>query len=71
MPHSYFDVKKFVQLTLQYQYYTPQCQPLFRFIAYLAMQTVLAYSIDGKSKQAKSNNVPAKLRVGTEIFLQQ
>jgi hypothetical protein len=29
---------------------------------------VLAYSIDGKSKKAKSNNVPAKLRVSTEII---
>jgi len=41
---------------------------LSHFITYLATQTVLAYSIDGKSKKAKSNNVPAKLRVGTEII---
>lgn len=68
MPHSYVDVKKFVQLTLSYQYYTPQCQLLFHFITYLATQTVVAYSIDGKNKTAKSNNVPAKLRVGTEII---
>jgi hypothetical protein len=67
MPHSYFDVEKFVQHTLSYQYYKPQSQLLSYFITYLATQTVLAYSIDGKSKKVQSNSVPAKLRVGTEI----
>jgi hypothetical protein len=52
MPHSYFDAK-FVQLTLSYQYYTPQCQLVFYFITYFATQTVLAYSIEGKSKKAE------------------
>jgi hypothetical protein len=68
MPHSYFDIKKFLQLTLSYQYYTPQCQLLFYFITYLATQTIHACSIDGKSEKAKSKNVPTKLRVGTEII---
>jgi hypothetical protein len=58
-----------VQLTLSYQYYTPQCQLLFHFIIYLATQTVLVYSIDGKNKTAKSNIVPEKLRVGTEMII--
>jgi hypothetical protein len=57
-----------VHLTLSYQYCTPQCQLLFHFITYLATQTVLAYTIDGKNKTSKSNIVPAKLRVGTEII---